>query len=457
MTNVLGGGSSTTVELPFQSASSALSALACGEVTATELTEIALLRIEALNPSLNALREVFVESALREAHLVDEARRAGRALGSLAGLPVVIKENIDTTPGTCSAGLDFLDRRKPMTDAWATAKVRTAGAIVLGTSISDPGGFGTRTALVRHPSYAGLTVGGSSGGSAAALAAGLCLGALGTDTGGSIRIPASCCEIVGLKPTKGRLSTRGVFPLAWTLDHVGPMAARVADLQHLLHALDPMVLNIEKSASKGVLGYDPEYYLDAEPAILESFDALLRLCSELGFRLQRISLPKLLDILPVHAKIFSCESGAFYLDKLMDHAQSFPSEAKSTFDYLRGLRPQDYVLADRQRSVFKSHVEKIFETIDFILTPTLPVLSPPLTATGFTIGGQWTDFTYALVRYTALFNHTGHPALCQPGVSVATGGRPGIQIIGRLNADAELLAFGLKLESALQSAMVFKK
>jgi Asp-tRNA(Asn)/Glu-tRNA(Gln) amidotransferase A subunit family amidase len=439
----------TVPELPFRTVGGALSALASGDIAAAELTEAALRRIEAVNPSIGALREVFAERARRDARLTDEARMAGRSVGSLAGLPIVIKENIDVTPGACTAGLDFLAGRKAVTDAWATATLRAAGAVVLGTAVSDPGAFGVRTAEVRHPKQEGLTVGGSSGGSAAALAAGLCYGALGTDTGGSIRIPASCCGVVGLKPTRGRIPLDGIFPLAWSLDHVGPMAVGVADLLPLAQVLDPKAFQTAPPPRKGVIGYDPGYFADAQPEVLECFASLLERCRDLGYRLREVALPRPADILPMHGTIFACESGAFYLEEFAAYQDRFPAEAQSMFRYLRGLRPQDYVIADRQRTVVRGRVEGAFDAVDFILAPTLPVAAPSATAEGFMIGGQWTDFTYALVRYTALFNHSGHPVLCLPYPAVGGGGSIGVQVVGRLDADADVLTFGTGLAASL--------
>lgn len=169
-----------------------MAALNRREVSAVELTESTLRRIEALNPRINAFRDVIADRALADARHIDGLRARGEPLGALAGLPIGIKEIVDTTPAICSAGLSFRSDHRPQQDAAVTAALRQAGAIVTGVTITDPGAFGVRTAEVVHPQQPGLSTGGSSGGSAAALAAELCYATIGTDTGGSIRIPSPC-------------------------------------------------------------------------------------------------------------------------------------------------------------------------------------------------------------------------------------------------------------------------
>ena len=189
----------------------ALTSMQNHDLSAEDLTSAYLSHIESVNPNINAIRHILKQAALEQAQLVDRQRKAGQAVGPLAGLPVVIKENCDVQGLSCSAGLSFRENCVAQQDAWVTQKLKAAGAIILGTSISDPGAFGVRTSAVTHPLKPELTVGGSSGGSAGALAAQMCLGAIGTDTGGSIRIPSACCGTVGLKPSFAALSMDGIF------------------------------------------------------------------------------------------------------------------------------------------------------------------------------------------------------------------------------------------------------
>ena len=217
----------------------AAAALESGELSSVDLTDQTLDRIERLNPRLCALSDVTADSARREAARADRRRARDVRVEPLTGIPVAVKDIIDTTPAVCSSGLDFLSDYRPETDAKVVRQLRRAGAVVVGVSASDPGAFGVRTAAVTHPQAPERTVGGSSGGSGAALAAGLAFAALGSDTGGSIRIPSACCVVAGLKPTRGRVSLEGVRPLVWSLDHVGPMTRSARDLGLVQQALDP--------------------------------------------------------------------------------------------------------------------------------------------------------------------------------------------------------------------------
>ncbi|HKY94889.1 MAG TPA: amidase family protein, partial [Kiloniellales bacterium] len=187
-----------TPALPYPTLAAATKALRSRHIGAVELTRLMLDRIAALNPSLNAYSDVTRDDALAAARRVDRARKAGKRLGPLAGIPLANKDIIDLKGARCSAGLGFLRDYRPAKDAVAIQRLKAAGAVILGGTETDPGAFGVRTIAVTHPFAPAHTVGGSSGGSGAAVAAGLALGALGTDTGGSIRVPAACCAIAGL-------------------------------------------------------------------------------------------------------------------------------------------------------------------------------------------------------------------------------------------------------------------
>lgn len=427
----------------------ALAALGSKDLSAVELTEIALARIHAANPTIKAFRELINERALSDARKVDTDRAAGMSLGPLAGIPVGVKENIDVTPAYSGAGLSFRRFNKPSADAWITKALRNAGAVILGTTTTDSGAFGVQTPEVRHPQVPGLAVGGSSGGSAAALAAGFCYGAIGTDTGGSIRIPSACCATVGLKPTHGALPLEGVFPLVWSLDHVGPMARSVVDLAVVATSIEPTVF-APKPPRGTTIGYDPQYLADADPRIAREFENLFSLLKELRFSVVKVTLPRPEEVLPVHLAIFSSESAAFYLTEYAQHSAEFPPVANWMFEHLKTLRPYEYVLASRERERLTRQIDKLFDGIDFIITPTIPVVEPKAEDEGFSLGGKWYEFTPALVRNTALFDHTGHPALAMPFASLGASTAASLQIVGPLASDGAVLELGLKLEDALK-------
>src|SRR5579864_8012930 len=217
-------------------------------VSPVELTQACLARIERLNPALNAFITVTAEQALRDAHDAEAEIQKGKWRGPLHGVPIALKDLFDTAGVRTTAGSGVFKDRVPQQDAEVVRRLRAAGAVLLGKlnmhefaygGTSVPSYFGP----VHNPWNLDRIAGGSSGGSAAAVAAGLCYGALGSDTGGSVRQPAAYCGIAGLKPTYGRVSTRGVIPLSWSLDHVGPMCRTVGDVALLL---------------QGIAGYDPE-------------------------------------------------------------------------------------------------------------------------------------------------------------------------------------------------------
>ncbi len=422
-----------------------------GEVTAVQLTELALERIAAQNSRLNALSEVLTDTARREAARVDQRRRAGRPLGVLAGVPVVAKEIIDTTPAVCSAGLPYLADYRPARDAPVVRRLRRAGAVIVGVSVSDPGAFGVRTAAVTHPQASELTVGGSSGGSGAALAAGLCFAALGTDTGGSIRIPSACCVTSGLKPTRGRVSTEGVRPLVWSLDHVGPMTRRVSELAAVEAVFDPRFARTRTAEASGrvVVGHDPAYYADAEPAVKQGMDAALDACRSLAVEVREVSLPRPDDVIDMHAVIFCAESAAYYLARFADRRNEFPETQRTLIDLAETHTGYQHVQAMRARAEITRRVDGLFDEVSYLLSPTLPVLAPRRDAPAIMVAGRELDFTLALVRYTCLFDHTGHPVVAMPASVVGTGVGTGIQIIGPRNRDADVIAFAERIERSL--------
>lgn len=435
--------------LPFSSARAALAALDRREISAVELTESALKRIELLNPRINAFREVIAERALSDARQVDDRRTRSEPLGPLAGLPIGIKEIVDTIPAACSAGLTFRSNERPRRDAAVTTALRDAGAVVVGVTVSDPGAFGVRTAEVVHPQRPELSVGGSSGGSAAALGAELCYGTIGTDTGGSIRIPSACCATSGLKPTRGRVSKRGVLPLAWSLDHIGPMTSRTADLEPFAAILDAVGFHRNPAPRKQAVGYDPAYYADADDEVQQHFEALLDTCRSMGLSVVKQRLPHPDEALPVHGTIFSAESAAFHLDAFAAHESKYPPLAQEVFLHARTLNAVDYVRACRLRQAFTRQVDALFDEVDFVLTPTLPLWQVNKTAEGFMIGETWRAFTSALIRFTALFDHTGHPVVAMPMGLFGPGVASSVQVVAPRDADAAAVRFAVELEAAL--------
>ncbi len=429
------------------SAMAAVAAIRNRDCSVAELTEGFLARIAAHNPRINALRDSDADQARQAALALDARLNRGEDIGPLGGLPVVIKENCDTAGYVCSAGLAFRTDHRPAIDSWITARLRGAGAVILGTSISDPGAFGVKTVEVVHPTDATLTVGGSSGGSAAALAAGLCLGAIGTDTGGSIRIPSACCGTVGLKPSFDSLPMTGIFPLVPSLDHAGPMARTVADTALLWSALDVLRMDAPRPARR--IGVDPAWVADADAPIREAFSVLLDRLSNAGVEIHEITLPKIDSVWDIHGDVFLVESAAWHLARFADQRSRYPQIAQNGFDLAEMMQVARYIMACHGRVQARNRVTAIFDTLDLILAPTLSVYLPPKERETLMVSGNSLDYVMALVRQTSLFNVTGHPSLAIPLSGEGAKVAPSLQIIGRQGAEHQVLTFGTWLEAGL--------
>jgi Asp-tRNA(Asn)/Glu-tRNA(Gln) amidotransferase A subunit family amidase len=410
-----------------------------------------LWRIEALNPTLNAFTDVLTAQARNEAARIDRQFAAKKRLGPLAGIPVAVKDLIDTVPAICSGGLTFRNGYRPVRDAVAVRRLRRAGAVVVGVTATDPGAFGVRTAAVTHPLAPDRTVGGSSGGSGAALAAGLAYGALGTDTGGSIRIPAACCGIAGLKPTFGRVSTEGVLPLASSLDHVGPMARVASDLAVLAAVLDPRYGDTARLRRRRwiVIGYDPEFSADAERSAAAALDRALALCGKLGAQTRKISLPKPAEAVDTHLAIFCADAADFHLAAFPESLSSYPAMPRSLLELAETLPGYRYLRALRHRAEMRARLKAVFSEVDFVIAPTLPVPPPLRDAESVTVGGKQMDFTMGLIRYTFIFDHTQNPVVSLPVLDVAPGIGASVQVVADTNRDADAVTFAARLEGLL--------
>ncbi|WP_158268971.1 amidase [Ensifer sp. NM-2] len=412
------------------------------DVSVEALTSRFLSIIADSNSVIGAVRSVAADEALEAARAMDIRLEAGGSLAPLAGMPVIVKENCDTAGMACSAGLPFRAGHVPAADAPVVRRLRELGAIILGVSVSDPGAFGVRTAEVTHPCDATLTVGGSSGGSAAALAAGYCLGALGTDTGGSIRIPSACCGTVGLKPSFGRLPMEGIYPLIPSLDHVGPMARTVEDVRLMWDALSNGGKEGKPVAS---VGFDPRWVEEADHPVADAFAAALDDMRRAGVDVRKVSLPRLHDVLQMHGRIFFLEGVAYHRAHFPEAVPHYPAMARQWFDLAWQMPASDYIEACENRVRFTREVDRVLGDVDLILTPALSVSKPRRDATELLVAGQSLDFTLAMVRQTCLFNHTGHPALVMPmrEENTVCGG---LQIVGRNGEENRILTFANMLE-----------
>jgi len=442
-------GSASPDELRFESIAVVARDLANGNLSAVELCQVVLAAIRKLDRHLGAYSQVLTETALAEAAASDARHQAGVALGPLDGIPVAVKDLIDTRPAVCRAGLDHLADYVPERDAGVVTALRRAGAVIIGVTETDPGAFSTDTPRTINPLDLSRTVGGSSGGSAAAVAAGLAFAAIGTDTGGSIRIPAACCSILGFKSTWGRVDTRGVRPLAPSLDHVGPLARSVADLLLVQSILDPALGTFTYHDGQCSLGTCSSYFADADPDVQESVRASLDTLGLHGATVRALDLPAPEDVLAFHMINLPKEAADYHTRRFPDAWPDYPEIARVTVEAGRRTNPSDYALSEERRAVASAAVDRALEMVDAIILPVMPVDAPLRNMREIKLGQRTVTKLEATIRYTALFNQTGHPVVSLPATLLPDGRAFSVQLVGRRDADIKLLALAERVARLL--------
>lgn len=429
------------------------------QISPVELTETCLARIEELNPAINAFITVLRESALAEARAAEAEISAGNWRGPLHGIPIGLKDLIDTAgvKTTCASAL-FADR-VPTDDAFITQRLKSAGAVLLGKQNMQEFAYGgTSTSSyfgpVRNPWATDRIAGGSSGGSAAAVATGMCFAAIGTDTGGSVREPAAFCGIVGLKPTYGRVSVRGVFPLSASLDHVGPLCRDVTGTALVLQAiagydkLDTTCVDwpvdsytqalTNKTKSRIGIVRRP-YFDDLDPEIANAMVEALKVLGNIAADVIEIDLPstpaavQAPEVYAVHAKHFETSRDLYgrWIQARLEQAA-----ATGTVTYIEARQHLDRV---------RREIGDVFTTVDFLITPTTPV--PPITIdealhmSPDPAGELW-------LRNTRPFNAYGLPTISLPCGFTQAGLPIGLQISAAHFREANLLSFAFAYEQA---------
>jgi aspartyl-tRNA(Asn)/glutamyl-tRNA(Gln) amidotransferase subunit A len=453
-------------ELTSLSISEAVVGLARRELSPVELTKAHLGRIEQVNPQLNAFITVTSELALHQAAQAEQEMQRGEHKGPLHGIPLALKDLFETKGVRTTAGSSFFARHVPDDDAVCVDKLRSAGAVLLGKLNMHEIALGVTNENphfgdCRNPWDESCITGGSSGGNAAALAAGLCMGALGSDTGGSIRIPAALCGVVGLKPTRGRVSLRGVVPLSWNLDHVGPMARTVGDTALLLQAVagydpaDPWSVDVpveDYSAhlDEGVQGWrvalaDDEYFVHAsvvDGEVLEAVRGAARTFEALGARVDSLPFPGAREAALANGLMTASDAAAFHHQRLAEHPQGFGADVLKRLQTGAAYSSSDYAQARRMQTVLQRQFSHFLETFDLLLTPSVPI---PATERG---AGDAVERARLLTRFTAPFNLSGLPALSIPCGLTRSGLPIGLQLAAKPWAEAKLLRAAYAYEQA---------
>ena len=405
-----------------------------------ELTEQCLAVIARLNPDLNAFITVTAESARDRARLLDAELAAGHDRGPLHGIPIAHKDLLDTRGVRTTSGSKLFLNYVPETNAAVVQLLEDAGTIMLGKTGLHELAYGVTSenphfGVIRNPHDRERVPGGSSGGAGVALATGMCLLATGTDTGGSIRIPASYCGVVGLKPTYGLIDRTGVRPLGLTLDHIGPMAADAAGLLPFLDAMAPQRrrLPIPKRIR---IGLPKNYYFDRVDSEVQA--AVERSARALPGTVVEVAVPDIEGLNAAARAILLAEGSAVY-EPYMDRRQDFGADVLALLDQGRLLPATAYVNAQRLRRQYALEFRRLFDQIDCLVTPTTPIAAPRIGQREVTIGGVVEDTRLATTRFLRGINALGFPAVSVPCGRTSAGLPIGMQLIARPYAEDLLL------------------
>ena len=437
--------------------------LAKGQLKSEKLTEECLSQIEALNPKLNAFITVTADEALKAARDADHDIAGGRYRGPLHGIPVSLKDLVDLKGTRTTAGSLVRASHVATDDAVVTSRLRAAGAVFVGKTNLHEFAFGTTTedsgfGQAHHPGDHSRSPGGSSGGSAIAIATGMSLGTVGTDTGGSIRIPAAVCGIVGLKPGWGEISASGVVPLSRQLDHVGPLGACVTDAWIQYNAMLPagrQTTGVPAAASlKGLRLGVPAGYLfdqldaDVERVVMSTIDTLRRS----GAIVTEVAIPHATDMAAIYLHLVLGDAAEYHARTLMSRPQDYTPNVRLRLEMARYVLAEDYVRALRGKAVIAHEVDRAMDGVDALVLPSLAIPAPPIGAVTMPVKGGPEAVRTLMLRCTQPFNLSGHPAISIP-CGHAHGGLPiGFQLAGHHGQTPALVQAALAVERAIAHA-----
>jgi len=420
------------------------------EVSAVELAQESLQRIREAQPLINSFITITEDLALEQARRADEELARGVDRGPLHGIPYALKDNFATRGIRTTCGSKIFADRIPDRDCAVYRKLTKAGAVLMGKTGLHEFAYGITSnnphfGAVRNPHDPSRIPGGSSGGSGAAVAADLVFFAMGTDTGGSIRVPASYCGCVGFKPAYGRVSRAGVFPLGYTLDHVGPLTRSVRDAALVMNAIaepPPPATPVRR------IGVPENFFTERlAPEVAAAFDEALRHAEALGYRLVPITVPDPAEINTLGRLILLSEASAV-LQPYLDRRADFGADVLSLVDQGRLVSATDYIDAQRLRGLYQKRWAKLWDSADVVFTPTTPIQAPLIGQTEV----DHEDVRMASTRFVRPFNVLGLPALSIPLNSLSNSDLPtSLQIVVQSSGEVSLLTIGESISQYIRN------
>jgi len=437
--------------------------IAGGHVSSEDLTRACLSEIEAHDRALNAFITVLGASAIAQARARDAEIAAGRCRGPLHGIPISLKDLIDQEGVPTTAASRVLGGHVAASDAPVTARLREAGAVLVGKTNLHEFAFGTTSddtafGAVRNPHDPSRSPGGSSGGSAVAIVTGMSVASIGTDTGGSIRIPSAACGTVGLKPAWGDVPCDGVVPLSRSLDHVGPLARSVADawLIYLVLRGEPTAarwpLPARRSARGLRLGVPRAYFHDVlDDEVRGRFAASLAWLRQAGAQTVDVVIPRASGTAAVYLHMSLPEASAYHAGWLASVPERYTRNVRLRLEMGRYVLAEDYVRAQAARTALRREVDAALDGCDALVLPTLPIPAPVIGAASVEVAGTTQPVRAMMLRLTQLFNLTGHPAVSIPMGETAAGLPCGLQLVGRHQDTEGLLAAAAACEPIVLS------
>lgn len=439
--------------LHYQSLSEIAESLASGEIGAVELLDAMLERIAGVDPQLRAFVIVTAERAHAAAHRADAARAIGMRLGPLHGVPVAIKDIFEVAGVAMTAGMPLRAGIIAARTATVVRRLEAAGAVLLGTLKLSEGAFGDYRpagAIPRNPWGEALWPGASSGGSGVAVAAGLCFGSIATDTGGSIRMPSAACGTTGVKPGWGTVSRHGVFELAATLDHVGPIARSARDAAILLDVIagddpdDPTSLaapsaacaaSLDEPVAGLVVGHDPRWLRDIGADAAVALEGLFDGLKTQGVLLREVTLPDAEGIVNDWYTICAAQAALVHRDGLASHPDLYGPSLATVVRFGLGLDAASLQQAQHRRMMFTARLQRAMAGVDAVALPVFPFATPTLAE----VAAMDEATIFALHRFTCPFSLAGAPVVTFPAGHGPSGEPVGLQLAGRRGSEPRLL------------------